>query len=116
MLFWLPVLAYVCLILTLSAQPHLKVPLNFNNADKLCHLLEYGALGFLLARALRGTLRVRRPALAAMMAIVIGSAIGAGDEYFQSFVPGRDSSVYDWMADTTGVILAQIAYMIGARK
>ena len=116
MLFWLPVLAYVCLILTLSAQPHLKVPLNFNHADKLCHLLEYGALGFLLARALRGTLRVRRPALAAMMAIVIGSAIGAGDEYFQSFVPGRDSSVYDWMADTTGVILAQIAYMIGARK
>jgi VanZ family protein len=114
--YWLPVLLYLTLILTLSAQPHLQVPFHFTNADKLCHLAEYGLLGLLLARALRGTMRISSPLIAAMMAIGIGSAFGAGDEWFQGFIPGRDSSVYDWMADTTGVVLAQILYVIGARR
>ena len=114
--YWLPVLLYVTVIITLSAQANLQAPMKFRNADKLCHLLEYGGLGVLLARALRGTLRVRLPALAAMMAIVLGSLIGAGDEYFQSFIPGRDSSAFDWMADTLGVVLAQVAYVWGAGR
>jgi len=105
LIYWLPVLLYVTVILTLSAQPYLQNPLKFHNSDKLCHLLEYGGLGILLARALRGTMRLR-----------VGSLIGAGDEYFQSFVPGRDSSVFDWMADTLGVMLAQVIYVWGARR
>src|SRR5262249_58730173 len=100
--YWLPVLLYLTLILVLSAQPSLQPPLKFHNADKLCHLAEYGVLGLLLARALRASLRVRVPLAAAAIAIVFGSLFGAGDEYFQSFVPGRDSSAYDWMADTAG--------------
>ena len=116
LVYWLPVLLYVTVIVALSAQANLKPPLHFPNSDKLFHLLEYGGLGILLARALRGTLRVRMPLFAAMMAIGIGSLIGAGDEYFQSFVPGRDSSVYDWMADSLGVMLAQVPYVWGAGR
>ena len=115
LIYWLPVLLYVTVILTLSAQPYLQNPLKFHNSDKLCHLLEYGGLGILLARALRGTMRVRIALFAAMMAIGVGSLIGAGDEYFQSFIPGRESSVFDWMADTLGVMLAQVIYVWGAR-
>ena len=114
--YWLPVLLYLTLIITLSAQPYLQAPLKFHNADKLCHLAEYGMLGLLLARALRGTLRIRIPLAAAAMAIVFGSLFGAGDEYFQSFIPGRDSSIYDWMADTSGVVLAQIVYVLAVRR
>lgn len=110
--FWLPVLLYLTVILALSAQPYLKLPIRFNNADKLYHLIEYGGLGWLLVRALRGTMRLRTPVAAAAIAIVLGSLFGAGDEYFQSFVPGRDSSPYDWMADTAGVVLAQIVYVL----
>ncbi|MBI1799086.1 MAG: VanZ family protein [Candidatus Eisenbacteria bacterium] len=116
LLYWLPVLLYVTVILTLSAQPHLQPPLHFRNADKLCHLIEYGGLGVLLARALRGSMRVSVPLFAGLMAIGLGSMIGAGDEYFQSFVPGRESSVFDWMADTLGVIVAQVAYVVGTRR
>jgi VanZ family protein len=35
-------------------------------------------------------------------------AVGACDEKFQAGIPGRDSSVYDWLADTTGALLAQL--------
>jgi VanZ family protein len=107
---WLPVLLYVGIIFTLSSQPHLQPPLHFVNADKLMHLLEYGGLGVLLARALRGGMTVLRPARGAVVAIAIGAGIAATDEWYQSFVPGRQSSVYDALADTVGCALAQVAY------
>ena len=114
--YWLPALAYVTLIITLSAQPHLKPPLDFRFADKLAHLVEYGVLGALLVRALRGTLRLRLAFAAALLAIAIGALIGAGDEYFQGFVPGRESSVLDWMADVAGITLAQMVYALAVRR
>ena len=114
MRFWLPVLVYVTIIYSLSAQPNLKPPIRFPNADKFYHLLEYCGLGMLLARALRATLRVRVPLFAAMMALGIGMAIGASDEILQSFVPGRDSSVFDFAADSIGVMIAQLVYLFFA--
>lgn len=107
---WLPVLLYLAMIFMLSSQPHLAPPLHFSNADKLFHLMEYGGLGVLLARligALRGgPFRVG----VALVALAVGSAVGATDECYQSIVPGRQSSVFDWMADTSGCALAQLAW------
>ncbi len=114
--YWLPVLLYVTVIVSLSAQPHLQPPLNLRHVDKALHLLEYGGLGVLLARALRHSLRVRVPGIAAMMALGIGMAVGAGDEYFQSFIPGRESSVFDFLADSLGIALAQLAYLRWVRE
>ena len=37
--------------------------------------------------------------------IVAGALYGATDEWHQSFVPGRDASVLDWLADLCGVTL-----------
>src|SRR6266436_1096633 len=56
MRYWLPVLVYLTVIFSLSAQPNLRPPFEFQNSDKLCHLLEYGGLGLLLGRAVRGGL------------------------------------------------------------
>jgi VanZ family protein len=41
--------------------------------------------------------------------------VGSFDEFYQSFVPGRDSSVYDLLADTIGVALAQLVYVTFAK-
>jgi VanZ family protein len=109
--FWLPALAYVTLVLWLGAQPHLRAPFPFHNGDKLAHILEYGPLGFLFARALRATLRVRIPLVAATMAVALGVLVGATDETIQRFTPGRESSLYDMAADTVGLTLAQIVYL-----
>ena len=105
---WLPVLAYVGLIFTLSAQPRLVAPLDFQNSDKLIHLCEYGVLGLLLARAIRRSWPWRSIAAAALSTLVIGLAIAGCDEWFQSTVPGRDSSVFDWYADGFGLVLSQL--------
>lgn len=113
---WLPVVAYVALIFTLSAQPGLRVPGEFENRDKLAHLCEYGGLGWLVFRAARDTWPTaprRRRMLVAALAV---SAVGACDEVFQSHVPGRDSSVYDWAADTAGATLAQVVGMALSRR
>ena len=113
--YWLPVLAYVSLIFVLSAQPGLHPPLQFQNSDKLAHLFEYGLLGWLLVRALRATLPARSWMFTSMLAIGVGLGIAAGDEIFQSFVPNRDSTVFDWLADGTGLTLSQLAFLAMAR-
>ena len=114
--FWLPVLAYVSVIFALSAQPHLQSPLHFANGDKVAHLGEYLVLGLLLVRALRATLRVSRPLFAAMMAIGIVVMVGAADESFQSFIPGRQCDIFDLLADVLGGAIAQFVYVTFVRS
>lgn len=104
---WLPVLAYVALIFTLSAQPGLHVPGTFEYRDKLAHVFEYGGLGWLAHRAVRDSWPAASATRRVLLTILAVSALGAIDEKFQAGVPGRDSSAYDWMADTIGATLAQ---------
>lgn len=112
---WLPVLAYVALIFTLSAQPRLTSPFQFQDSDKLMHLLEYGGLGVLLARAIRRSRPWRSVASAAFTTLAIGLAIAAGDEWFQSTVPGRDSTIFDWYADGFGLVCSQLVVLTFGR-
>jgi len=114
--FWLPVLAYVSAIYALSSQPNLPVPLGFAYGDKVAHLCEYLVLGLLLVRALRATLRVSRPLFAAMMAIGLVVAVGASDEFLQSFIPGRTSDIFDLLADSLGGAIAQLVYVTFVRS
>ena len=109
--YWLPVLAYVGLIFVLSAQPGLAPPVQFEYSDKVVHILEYGVLGILLARALITLPRLNSMLLAGLVAVAIGTGIAAADEAFQSTVPNRDSNVYDLIADAVGLSLGQIVYL-----
>ena len=108
--YWLPALFYVGVIFTLSAQPGLRAPLEFHNSDKLYHLLEYLGLGVLIARVLTHAVPSPRPLPAALLAIAIGVLIATCDEWFQSTVPRRQSSIYDGLADTLGLALGQLLY------
>ena len=106
--YWLPVLLYLSVIFAFSAQPNLQPPLPFDNSDKLYHLLEYGGLGALLARALGRGRRLGPPVVASTL--LLGMLTGAADEVFQRGVPGRRSSPIDWIADTVGVALGLFIY------
>ena len=66
--------------------------------DKLVHLIAYGVLGALLARGRRLQGHVPHAVL-----VLTGAVYGASDEWHQSFVPGRQVSVLDWVADLCGV-------------
>jgi hypothetical protein len=115
LVYWLPVLAYATAVLVVGSQAGLQAPLPFLGADKVYHVVEYAGLGFFLARALRASLRVRWPLTAAIMAIVLGGLIGVADEVHQRWVPGRESSPLDLMADLAGLVLAQVLYLVTHR-
>ena len=114
--YWLPVLLYVTVMLVLSARPYLKPPVEFPNSDKVLHMLEYFGLGVLFVRALRATMRIHLPLVAALGALAFGIVVGTCEEYLQSFVPGRVSSPVDLLADTVGLVLAQIVYLAFTRE
>ncbi len=113
---WVLVLVYLAVIFTLSAQPYLASPFRFRNGDKVAHTLEYGGLGVVLAFAVRGREAWDRPLAGGLLALGIGLAVGAADERFQTLIPGRDCSLYDWMADAGGLILGQLAYLAMRRE
>lgn len=114
--FWLPLLVYVTAIFVASAQPGLHAPLGFTFGDKVIHVLEYLVFGLLAVRALRAHLRVGRPLFAAMIAVGFVVLTGAADEYFQSFIPGRQCDVFDLLADTLGGAIAQFVYVLFVRS
>ena len=45
-----------------------------------------------------------------LLFLLMGVGYGALDEWHQSFVPGRDASVGDWVADSAGVILGLVLF------
>ena len=114
--YWLPALVYVAVIFTLSAQARLTPPLHFQNSDKVMHLLEYGGLGLFLSRAIRASMPGRTWLATALATAFVGLTIAACDEKFQSYVPGRESSVFDWLADGIGITFAQIAFLAFAHE
>ncbi len=84
-------LLYMAGVFWLSSQPGTAVGLP-SPWDKLAHAAEYAGLGFLLARA------TGAPATA----WVLAALYGASDEVHQRFVPGREASPFDWLADAAG--------------
>jgi len=104
---WLLLLCGYCgLIYYLSDQSHVPVPDVFDFQDKLIHAFAYGVMAFLFWQAWRGRLSLR---LLAVLTVVFCSLFGVTDEWHQSFVPGRDASFFDWLADTMGAFLLTIA-------
>ena len=45
-----------------------------------------------------------------LLFLLMGVGYGALDEWHQGFVPGRDASVGDWVADSAGVILGLVLF------
>lgn len=103
---WLPAMIVMMAIFFLSGQPASRIP-NFGDYDllikKLGHASGYALLGLAYYFALPPYLKVGyRWALALLMAILFALS----DEFHQSFVEGRNSSLIDVMIDTAGAACA----------
>ncbi|HKA24557.1 MAG TPA: VanZ family protein [Candidatus Eisenbacteria bacterium] len=109
--FWFPVLLYIVLIFTVSSIPNLRIP-NFPGlSDKLVHACEYGVLGFLMVRALRGT-TMATSVPAALVAILFGLTVALADELYQAYIPGRQSDPLDFAADSAGLAISAILFLL----
>jgi VanZ family protein len=98
---WGPAAIWAAVLFLLSEVPPDLVGSGFGINDKVVHLGLYSVLGGALAWGVWKSGRWVTPVLL----LVLGFAYGALDEWHQSFVPGRDPSVGDFLADCAGVLL-----------
>lgn len=104
----LPVIALCIAIFWQSSHPSLLRELWFPHCDKLLHFILYAALSFLSVRGL--SVEKFSPALVRTLAIGFSILYGLSDEIHQSFVPGRDASILDLMADAVGSFVGALSY------
>jgi len=102
---WLPVFAWAAVIFAFSSIPHLSTGLGTWDTvlRKGAHIAEYAILGALIFRALGR----RREALA----LAVGIAYAASDEFHQHFVVGRHASPVDVAIDAIGLSLGMLVWL-----
>ncbi len=105
------------LIFFLSSQsklPTLSEPIF--GLDKLLHAFAFGSLAFTSSYWLSDRSWKEKPFLLFFLVVGIVALYGASDEFHQSFVPNRSVSVYDWIADCVGAVLAVLLRLWIVRK
>jgi VanZ family protein len=111
---WGPVLLVAAGIGTLS---HLSRPPGPSTVpDWLLHGAEFAVLGLFLARALTGGLRRPMDGLVVFWTLVLGIGYGIADEIHQWFVPLRDVSLNDVVADAVGTTAGLAAAALISRR
>jgi len=109
---WILVGSYLALIFFLSSRSTLPLPKEVIQHDKIMHLLMYLGLGFLVTRALKDSF----PSLPFLrlfwLAVLFCTLYGMSDELHQSFIPGRDASGYDVLADGVGGCVGALSWRI----
>ena len=105
-LIWIAgLIGYAVLIFYLSGQESIPAPHLFRHQDKAMHIAEYIPFGYL-------SLRSFAPASLTGYAASIGLSLAyaASDEVHQSFVPGREASIADFLADAMGILGSYFIY------
>ncbi|MEM1007493.1 MAG: VanZ family protein [Myxococcota bacterium] len=104
-------LGYAMLIFLLSAQAKLPSTLFVvTNIDKLYHALAYAIFAVLAARFFAHF--QARKSWTFLMTWAVTALYGVSDEWHQSFVPGRDASLGDWVADLCGGLVGASLWLM----
>jgi len=106
---WVLVVLYMGAIFFFSAQSELSVPYGFSRVNFLLHMVEYSVLGFLLSWAFVNSGVVRKLVLLVFLG---GLFYGVTDELHQYFVPERNSSPIDVIADGVGCLIGAYSFTV----
>ena len=111
--YFAPAVLYVILIVTLSSlNQRVVTNLSWGVRDFILHSVEYHFFGVTLIWAvLREKARTELKA-AYRLAVSLGALAAIADEFYQSFIPSRYSTVEDVVADIFGVILSIITFSL----
>ena len=94
------------IIFYLSQQPGDTILLpDFTGSDKLAHAIAYGTLAGTFLYGLHPFIHVSKQSVVAILAVLFCTIYGVSDEFHQSFVPGRDVSSLDVLADAFGALI-----------
>ncbi len=100
---WLPVFVWAAVIFTFSSIPSLSTGLGTTDTilRKGAHITEYAILGALLYRAIG----------IETVALAVGIAYAATDEFHQHFVRGRHASPIDVGIDAIGLAVGMLVWL-----
>jgi VanZ family protein len=101
-LSWSLLAAYCLLIFVQSSFPSPDMGPELPGQDKLIHLAAYAVMGFLACRALATLPRMPGTFVLFIAGFLFATVFGLSDEWHQSFVPDRDASAADFLADFIG--------------
>lgn len=85
---------------------------QFYGQDKVMHFVVFGLLAFSLCLWVRRRRWRTQPWRYGIIIVCVVAAFGALDEFHQSFVPGRQVSFYDWLADLLGGVVVTSSYVL----
>jgi VanZ family protein len=105
--YQLPAILWALMIFVSSSIPASELPkFGILKIDKLLHFGVFFVFCALTHRALKFQDRYRSLASRSIMfSILITIFYGTADEFYQAFIPNRDSSIFDLLADALGAFL-----------
>jgi VanZ family protein len=120
---YLPGIAWFFFVMTLLAIPGSELPetddwLKKIQFDKWVHAGLFGMLAFLFMNPmLKFSPPLKNTGKIVALIIILTSAWGLTTEFLQeALVKGRSFDLWDWLADTTGALLAGVYYYMKRRK
>ncbi|MFH1577484.1 MAG: VanZ family protein [Candidatus Omnitrophota bacterium] len=139
--YWLPVLFWAGFIFMASSLPVSSIPYLISAQNIIFHIFEYSVLAVLVSRALifapwiiypvtsgkmpawmisflnlpesRGQVNPAGRLRQLLLVILICLLYALSDEAHQMFVPGRTSSMFDVIIDSSGILLGAVFYGVG---
>ena len=112
-----PAITWSIIVLVLTLIPGEELPnVPVFGIDKIVHVGIFGLLMLLSAAGLYKSsqlISIRKPSF---MALIYSVSFGVIIELIQPFVPGRSFSYFDILANTIGVALGYMTYVLLRRK
>jgi len=101
---WAPLIGYAALMFYFSSRSSLpKFLPSFYLSDKLMHGIEYAIFGALVFHAIQDSPKPPETGKKVIiLSILLVILYGISDETHQYYVPNRDASFYDLIADVVG--------------
>lgn len=110
-----PAIIYGLVIILLSSVPGINMPkYGFLLADKLLHFFEYALFAILIFRSFSQLFRKHKFHYVIVVSSFFLILFALLDEYYQKYIPGRESDVADVILDVLGASL--ILFFLWFRK
>ena len=112
-----PAIIYAIAVFLLSSVPGMNIPeYGFLLADKLLHFLEYALFAILIFRSFSQLFRNQKLHYVIVVSSFFLILFALLDEYYQRYVPGRESDVADVILDVLGASLILFLLWLGQHR
>ena len=101
--FWILLIVYSIVIFIFSSRPEVGVEQYFYGQDKVIHFLTYGIHAFLCLITLCDRI-LSLKSIQYFLALILSFSYGIFNEIYQYFIPEREFSFGDILANSLGII------------